>query len=139
MTELSTDLSLDPSPNLTESPATGKLTTHILDTGRGCPAANVQIELWALAPDGQRTLLKTVCTNQDGRTDQPLLAGAELKRGSYELLFDMGPYFQQNFANLAQPLFLDLIPIRFGIVDSTVHYHVPLLASPWSYTTYRGS
>ncbi len=118
--------------------ATGRLTTHILDTGRGCPAPNVQVELWTLGA-GERTLLKTIRTNRDGRTDQPLLAGSELKAGVYELLFDMGEYFRTSADNLAQPLFLDLIPIRFGVVDPTVHYHVPLLASPWSYTTYRGS
>jgi len=124
---------------MNDQPTTGKLTTHILDTGRGCPAADVQIELWAIDPAGQRSLLKRLRTNQDGRTDQPLLAGAELKSGIYELLFDMGAYFALSSTNLAQPMFLDLIPIRFGIVDPTVHYHVPLLASPWSYTTYRGS
>jgi 5-hydroxyisourate hydrolase len=120
-------------------PTTGKLTTHILDTGNGCPAANVQIELWAVDLTGERSLLQTVRTNQDGRTDQPLLSGTKLKVGIYELVFAMGEYFSRSAANLAQPMFLDQIPIRFGIVDPTVHYHVPLLASPWSYTTYRGS
>ena len=120
-------------------PTTGKLTTHILDTGRGCPAPDVQIELWTIDSAGQRSLVKTSRTNQDGRTEQPLLVGAELKSGLYELVFNMGAYFQQTSPNLAQPLFLDLIPIRFGVVDPNVHYHVPLLASPWSYTTYRGS
>lgn len=124
---------------MTHSPSTGRLTTHILDTARGCPAADVQLELWAIAAAGERSLLKTITTNADGRTDQPLLTGSELKVGLYELLFDMGKYFRASAANLAEPLFLDIIPIRFGVVDPTVHYHVPLLASPWSYSTYRGS
>lgn len=127
------------SDSVSDQSATGRLTTHILDTGRGCPAPNVQVELWTIGSAGERTLLKTIRTNRDGRTDQPLLAGSELKAGVYELLFDMGEYFRTSADNLAQPLFLDLIPIRFGVVDPTVHYHVPLLASPWSYTTYRGS
>jgi 5-hydroxyisourate hydrolase len=118
---------------------TGKLSTHILDTTQGSPAADVQIELWSIAASGEKTLLKTMRTNQDGRTDAPLLVEAELKAGIYELVFFMGDYFTRRIANLANPMFLDLIPIRFGIVDPTVHYHVPLLVTPWSYSTYRGS
>jgi 5-hydroxyisourate hydrolase len=124
---------------MTDNLMTGKLTTHILDTRHGCPAANVTVEVWSIAANGARTLLKTVQTNQDGRTDVPLLAEASFKAGIYELVFFMGNYFSQRVDNLSDPMFLDAIPIRFGVVDSTVHYHVPLLATPWSYTTYRGS
>jgi 5-hydroxyisourate hydrolase len=122
-----------------------KLTTHILDTSQGCPAANVEIELWSLdRQSGQRTLLKTVRTNGDGRTDLPLLAEAEFKAEMYELVFAIGEYFSQTQSALPQSAlpelpFLDQIPIRFGIADPTAHYHVPLLVSPWSYSTYRGS
>jgi 5-hydroxyisourate hydrolase len=118
---------------------TGKLTTHILDTTHGCPAAAVQIELWSLSPTGDKTLLKTIQTNRDGRTDAPLLSEAEFKAGVYELVFFMGDYFAKRITNLSDPMFLNLIPIRFGVVDPTLHYHVPLLATPWSYSTYRGS
>lgn len=124
---------------MTEKLMTGKLTTHILDTRHGCPAANVKVEVWRVTPAGERSLLKTVQTNQDGRTDAPLLAEADFQAGIYELVFWMGEYFSQRVENLSDPAFLDAVPIRFGVVDSSVHYHVPLLASPWSYTTYRGS
>jgi 5-hydroxyisourate hydrolase len=119
----------------------GKLTTHVLDTAHGKPAANLAIELWAIGPETtQKTLLKTVRTNQDGRTDAPLLMGEDFKIGTYELVFSVGDYFAQDSstAESRQP-FLDQIPIRFGIADANAHYHVPLLASPWSYSTYRGS
>ncbi|MDX2214210.1 MAG: hydroxyisourate hydrolase [Oculatellaceae cyanobacterium bins.114] len=118
----------------------GKLTTHVLDTAHGCPAAAMTIELWSIdlhSPDKQ--LLKTIQTNADGRSDRPLLADAELQVGIYELIFVVGEYFAQWEKTLPQPPFLDRIPIRFGIADPTVHYHVPLLVSPWSYSTYRGS
>jgi 5-hydroxyisourate hydrolase len=119
---------------------TGKLTTHILDTAQGCPAANVEIQLWALdRQSGQRTLLKTVRTNLDGRTDLPLLAEEEFQSGMYELVFEIGEYFRQLQSPLPDLPFLDQIPIRFGIADPTAHYHVPLLVSLWSYSTYRGS
>lgn len=84
-------------------------------------------------------MLKTVHTNQDGRTDTPLLAGDELKPQVYELVFHVGEYFKQKFEQLPDLLFLDRIPIQFGVADPNAHYHVPLLASPWSYSTYRGS
>jgi 5-hydroxyisourate hydrolase len=117
-----------------------KLTTHILDTSQGCPAANVEIALWSLdRQSDQRTLLKTVRTNGDGRTDLPLLAEEEFKAGIYELVFALGEYFTHTQTNLSDLPFLDQIPIRFGIADPTAHYHVPLLVSPWSYSTYRGS
>ena len=112
----------------------GKLTTHVLDTAQGCPAAGLTIELWQA-----KTLLKTVTTNADGRTDTPLLTDDELTVGVYELRFAVGDYFKQQSGDLPNPLFLDTVPIRFGIADATAHYHVPLLCSPWSYSTYRGS
>ena len=117
----------------------GKLTTHVLDNARGCPAAGVKLELWAIAPDRSRRKLKTATTNSDGRTDAPLLAGGELAIGIYELIFYTADYFAQFNGPLAEPPFLDQIPIRFGIADAGAHYHVPLLASPWAYCTYRGS
>lgn len=118
----------------------GKLTTHVLDTMHGCPAANLTIALWSVQPEsGQKTLIKTVMTNTDGRTDAPLLMGEELTAGVYELEFAIGPYFAAKDSTLPQPPFLDRVPVQFGIADPTGHYHVPLLASPWSYSTYRGS
>jgi 5-hydroxyisourate hydrolase len=116
---------------------TGKLTTHVLDTANGCPAAGLVIELWSLSTEGESILLKTVTTNRDGRTDASLLD--ELQVGVYELRFAIGPYFRARTADLPEPLFLDLVPIRFGIANADSHYHVPLLCSPWSYSTYRGS
>jgi 5-hydroxyisourate hydrolase len=118
----------------------GRLTTHVLDTAQGRPAANMVIELWHLnQPAGERTLLKTVQTNANGRTDLPLLEDSAFIAGVYELVFAVGDYFKaQNLAQAATP-FLDLVPVRFGIADNSEHYHVPLLVSPWSYSTYRGS
>ncbi len=116
----------------------GKLTTHVLDTAHGCPAAGLTIELFAIDSSSQKILLKRIVTNADGRTNEPLLADAELKIGVYELVFSAGTYFAQFDKNQAMP-FLDRIPIQFGISDLTAHYHVPLLASPWAYSTYRGS
>jgi 5-hydroxyisourate hydrolase len=116
----------------------GRLSTHVLDTREGCPAANVAIDLWKIETNGDRVCLKSVVTNQDGRTDAPLLIEDELEIGVYELEFAIGEYFAQ-IGNLSCPRFLDTIPIRFGIADPSVHYHVPLLVSPWAYSTYRGS
>ena len=117
----------------------GKLTTHVLDTANGCPGKEIAIALWQLDSEiDSKTLLKTVKTNHDGRTDEPLLADGELKPGIYELIFSVGSYFAR-YGNYPEPLFLDEIPIRFGISDTSAHYHVPLLVSPWSYSTYRGS
>lgn len=116
----------------------GRLTTHVLDTATGEPAFNLGISLYAL--DGeQRTLLKTVYTNHDGRTDNPMLAGEAFAAGVYELVFDAGAYLKKNSNAQPEPLFLDLIPIRFGIADASQHFHVPLLLSPFGYSTYRGS
>lgn len=118
----------------------GKLTTHVLDTARGCPAADMAIELWLLDFQlDKKTLLKKVVTNADGRTDAPLLADEEFQIGVYELIFGVGEYFATHLDNLPNPLFLDRIPIQFGIAKIKSHYHVPLLVSPWSYSTYRGS
>ncbi|MBE9146710.1 hydroxyisourate hydrolase [Planktothrix mougeotii] len=118
----------------------GKLTTHVLDTANGRPAANLTIELWQINIEtGERIQLKIVVTNSDGRTDNPLLTETEFQAGIYELVFAVGDYFKTQYQSLSQPLFLDQIPIRFGIADSTAAYHVPLLVSPWSYSTYRGS
>ncbi len=115
----------------------GKLTTHVLDTANGCPGEEIAIALWQLDSDS-KTLIKTTKTNHDGRTDKPLLSGEELKPGIYELVFSVGNYFAK-YSDLPNPLFLDQIPIRFGISNTSAHYHVPLLVSPWSYSTYRGS
>lgn len=111
----------------------GKLTTHVLDTARGLPAANLKIELWAV--DGERTLLDSVVTNQDGRTGAPLLGSETMRTGTYELVFFVGEYFGSS----PSERFLDQVPVRFRIIDPTAAYHVPLLCSPWSYSTYRGS
>lgn len=105
------------------------LSTHVLDTMRGRPAARMKIELRSIDRD---LLLKSVTTNEDGRTDAPLLSGDELMAGNYELLFYVGDYF-------GAAEFLDLVPVRFRIVDVSAKYHVALLVSPWAYTTYRGS
>jgi 5-hydroxyisourate hydrolase len=119
----------------------GRLTTHVLDTTRDRPAAGMRVELFRLDPAGdERSLIKETRTNDDGRTDAPLLADEELGRGSYELVFDVGQYFAgQPGTGSADPPFLGRVPVRFGIADASAHYHVPLLTSPWSYSTYRGS
>lgn len=121
-------------------PSTGQLTTHVLDTARGCPAAGVAIELLRHAPgETAPESLTRARTNADGRTDRPLVAAGELRVGRYELVFDVGAYFDaQGLAQGGQP-FLDLVPVRFGVADAEASYHVPLLASPWAYSTYRGS
>ena len=113
-----------------------KLKTHVLDTAKGCPAVGVTIDLWWMSEDFNQRL-KTVVTNHDGRTDQPLLIGEEFKPGIYKLVFHMGDYFSEGDG--PDLVFLDEIPIQFGIADTSSHYHVPLLVSPWSYSTYRGS
>lgn len=115
-----------------------KLSTHVLDTANGCPAQRMKIELWSLN-GGERKLLKTVETNSDGRTDAPLLSADELAAGEYEIIFHVGDYFAKKHAATRGIRFLDKVPVRFGISDATAAYHVPLLCSPWSYSTYRGS
>ena len=114
-----------------------KLTTHILDTAQGRPAAGLRIELYWLG-DSQPKLLKNTISNADGRTDEPLLAGDQVRAGLYELVFHVGDYFAQH-QTVSKIPFLDRVPIRFGIADAGAAYHVPLLVSPWAYFTYRGS
>ncbi|WP_407572169.1 hydroxyisourate hydrolase [Deinococcus altitudinis] len=116
----------------------GGLTTHVLDTARGRPASGLNIQLFRLE-DTERTLLKSVTTNADGRTDAPLIARGELRAGVYELVFDVAAYFAASDLPLSQPAFLTRIPVRFGVAGTEAHYHVPLLVSPWAYSTYRGS
>ena len=112
----------------------GKLTTHVLDTARGVPAQGLKIEVFR-----GEALLRTVATNADGRVDGPILEGEALSSGQYELRFHAGDYLRHTIPGLQEPLFLDIIPIQFGISDATQHFHVPLLLSPFSYSTYRGS
>ena len=116
----------------------GRLSTHVLDTVSGRPAAGVKIVLEVLGA-GAEGLLKETVTNADGRTDAPLLGGAPLRIGSYEIAFHIGAYFAAQGTATSRPPFLDVVPIRFAIAESEAHYHVPLLASPWAYSTYRGS
>lgn len=116
----------------------GRLTTHVLDTALGKPAQGMKIELLRHEA-GAIAVLKSLATNEDGRCDAPLLAGGELLAGTYELRFHAGDYLKSSGASLTDPLFLDVIPIRFGISDASAHYHVPLLISPYGYSTYRGS
>ena len=118
--------------------AAGRLTTHVLDTARGKPGAGIRIELFAIGDSAPRLIVSAV-TNADGRTDVPLLAGDAMKPGRYEIVFHIGAYFRGAGVPVSDPPFLDAVPVRFAIADSAAHYHVPLLASPWSYTTYRGS
>lgn len=115
------------------------LTTHVLDAAHGIPAEGLRIDLYRLDGEG-REKLKTVTTNNDGRVDGgPLLIGDSFKAGQYELVFHAGDYLRGKGVVLPEPAFLDMIPIRFGIADESGHYHVPLLLSPFSYSTYRGS
>ena len=115
-----------------------KLSTHVLDTANGCPAQGMKIELWSIEGDA-RKLLKTIHTNSDGRTDQPLLSSNEMNAGQYELVFYVGDYFAAKGGSPPARCFLDQVPVRFGIGDTNTSCHVPLLVSPWAYTTYRGS
>ena len=109
----------------------GKLTTHVLDMANGKPGAGIKVELFQMEGD-RATLLSSATTNGDGRTDKPLLEGGAFRPGTYQLVFHVGAYFKSAG-------FLDAVPIRFRIADAGAHYHVPLLCSPWGYTTYRGS
>jgi 5-hydroxyisourate hydrolase len=116
----------------------GKLTTHVLDTARGKPAAGVVIWLYRVTGNSHKKIAEAV-TNADGRTDGPMLDGAALTAGHYELVFHAGDYLRASGQAAGDVLFLDQIPIRFGISDAAAHYHVPLLISPFAYSTYRGS
>lgn len=110
----------------------GKISTHVLDTAHGKPAQGIAVEIHRIEAD-QRILLESTLTNADGRTDAPLLSGENLTAGTYEITFHIGDYFKND------PAFLDQVPIRFHISDPSANYHIPLLCSPWSYSTYRGS
>ncbi len=116
----------------------GRLSTHVLDTHSGKPAPGVRIRLYEMGASA-RGLLVEMVTNGDGRTDRPLVGGEPLRCGTYEIEFAIGDYFRAKGVSTASPAFLDVIPIRFGIAEPEGHYHVPLLATPWSYSTYRGS
>ena len=130
----------------------GELSTHVLDTAQGRPAGGLKIQLWRIEANEHR-FLKEVVTNQDGRTETPLLIGDELQPGLYELIFRVGPYFEDQsrrseaeaeementFLQTKEASFLGDVPVRFRILNPEENYHIPLLVSPWSYTTYRGS
>ena len=116
----------------------GKLSTHVLDITTGKPGAGVAVELYAVGPDG-KTLIRSVTTNHDGRCDAPLLQGEELRVGQYELVFAAGDYFAQQGVVVPTPRFVDRVTLAFGIADASENYHVPLVVSPWAYSTYRGS
>ena len=115
------------------------VTTHVLDVTIGRPAEGVRVELYELAAGSERKLIAHVATNADGRTDKPLMNADQARAGWFEIVFHAGDYFRRRRAELADPPFLDVIPIRFGVADPKAHYHVPLIVSPWSYSTYRGS
>ncbi len=115
----------------------GRLTTHVLDTAHGRPGQGIAVTLFRL-DGGRRELLRTV-TNDDGRCDRPLLEGEAFEAGTYELVFAAGDYFRALGTSLPEPPFVDEVALRFGVADPAQHYHVPLLVSPWSYSTYRGS
>lgn len=116
----------------------GKLTTHVLDTARGLPGSGIEVRLFRDGAKGYE-LVAQAMTNSDGRCDAPLLEGNALLAGRYRLCFAAGAYFRRGGVALADPPFIDEITLDFGIADTAAHYHVPLLVSPWSYSTYRGS
>jgi 5-hydroxyisourate hydrolase len=116
----------------------GKLTTHVLDTSAGMPAAGMRVDFAAVGRTGAEPIA-TVYTNANGRTDAPRLADDTMRVGEFELTFHVAEYFLGQGRELANPPFLDRVPIRFAIADASAHYHVPLLCSPWAYSTYRGS
>lgn len=115
-----------------------RLSTHVLDTALGKPAANLRID-FSIRDGAAWRLLKTVHTNADGRTDEPLMLGESIATGEFELVFHVGDHYRAQGIALPDPPFVDRVPVRFGIADAKAHYHVPLLCSPWSYSTYRGS
>lgn len=116
----------------------GKLSTHVLDITQGKPGAGVKVALYAVGPQG-RELLKSDVTNADGRCSTPLLEGDALKQGKYELVFSAGAYFDAQGVTLPEPKFIDEVTLSFGVADASQNYHVPLVVSPWAYSTYRGS
>lgn len=117
----------------------GRLTTHVLDTANGRPAAGVRVRVYRIGGAEQRILLKETVTNADGRCDSPLLEDGAFEVGVYELVFAAGAYFAAQSAAVPRPPFVGDVVLRFGIADAAQHYHVPLLVSPWSWSTYRGS
>ena len=117
----------------------GRLSTHVLDTQAGRPAAGVTIELLELSANGEQRMIARAKTNRDGRTDEPLIAGRPLPIGRYELRFHVADYFAGLGARQDEPPFLDVVPVRFAVAEPEGHYHVPLLVTPWNYCTYRGS
>ena len=116
----------------------GRLSTHVLDVSRGVPAAGVRIELHVAHGEGWTPVCEAI-TNADGRTDAPLLKDDAVRPGRYRLVFGAGDYFRARGDRLPEPPFVDRVTIDFGLADATGHYHVPLLVSPWAYSTYRGS
>ena len=128
-----------------DAPGSGRLTTHVLDTVHGRPAAGMAVTLYVRAPspdgcaDGRWQLLRHVITNADGRIDGPLLQGDDFKAGHYRLVFEVDAYFRAQGTTMPDVPFLTQVPLDFGIADAQAHYHVPLLVSPWAYSTYRGS
>jgi 5-hydroxyisourate hydrolase len=116
----------------------GKLSTHVLDLASGCPAAGMSLELWRLE-GGERSLVLGAVTNADGRTDGPLLSGGAMRAARYELVFAVASYFRLRGLRLDDPPFLEEVPLRFAIADVNASYHVPLLCTPWSFSTYKGS
>ena len=114
------------------------LSTHVLDTMNGCPAAGMEVSLYSTHGDAA-TLIKRMVLNHDGRTDAPLFDNDSLRKGTYRLRFDVAAYFKARWVALPEPNFLGLVNLDFGIAHTDQHYHVPLLVSPWSYSTYRGS
>ncbi len=116
----------------------GYLTTHVLDTARGCPAEGIKIALYRVSGNSHRKIAEAT-TNVDGRTEEPILSQKKFKVGSYEMIFFCGDYLETTNLVSENVKFLDQVPIRFGITDDSQHYHVPLLLSPYGYTTYRGS
>ncbi len=116
----------------------GHLSTHVLDTANGCAAVGMQVTLQRIEASGPVTL-RRVTLNHDGRSEAPLLDAAAMAVGRYRLLFEVAPYFRARGTLLPEPPFIDVVPLDFGIADVAGHYHVPLLVSPWSYSTYRGS
>jgi 2-oxo-4-hydroxy-4-carboxy-5-ureidoimidazoline decarboxylase len=120
-------------------PVHGRLSTHVLDTNSGRPAAGIAVELTELSDLGEARVVARAITNSDGRTDQPLIGGRPVPIGRYELAFHVGAYFADRGVPLSDPPFLDRIPLHFSVSDPEGHLHVPLLVTPWSYATYRGS
>lgn len=123
---------------MTEHSEHGRLTTHVLDTMSGRPGRDLLIDLDRLEGEHRERLCR-ISTNSDGRCDRPLLEGEDLRPGVYEIVFHVGDYFRARGVTLAEPPFLEQVPVRFGIAEANQHYHVPLLISPYAYSTYRGS